>query len=113
MTTTDEPGAAPPGHQCAVPELDPGQQWTCPDPACGQTYGQQMPPPGSQVVNVGAVLQHIGDACIQVGHAMARGVPPEQIQAAFYQLGGQFAWGAQVFARYDVVVPLPPNGSGM
>lgn len=98
---------AEPPHWCAVPELDAGERWTCPEPDCGQTYGQQFasPPPGHEVVNIGDVLGPLAEACINAGHSFAQGVPPREVQNALYRLGGQVQRAASVFGHIGVALP--------
>ncbi|ANZ35223.1 hypothetical protein BBK82_03195 [Lentzea guizhouensis] len=101
--TNDDVVVVDAAHRCAVPELGPGESWVCPDPSCGQRYGQVFPP-GTEPVNVGFLLHELGEACVEVGHSFAAGVPPRVVQNAFYRLGGQLERAARVFATTDVLL---------
>jgi hypothetical protein len=110
VTTTDNlvEETADTEHRCDVPELQAGQSWTCPEPGCGESYGQQFPqlPPGTETVNVGFLLHELAEACVEVGHSFAVGTPPRTVQNAFYRLGGQLERTARVFARTDVLLAV-------
>lgn len=91
-------------HRCAVPELELGQAWTCPDPGCGRTYGQQLGP-DQELVNVGELLHDLAAAFIEGGHAFTPGVPPREVQAALYRVGGQVERAARALIQINVAVP--------
>lgn len=89
-------------HLCAVPELEAGQSWTCPDPGCGRQYGQQVP---YDVIAVGPMLHDLAAAFVQLGHALAAGSSIEQAQIAIYRVGGQVDRLATACERIKVAVP--------
>lgn len=96
-------------HRCDVPELQAGENWTCPDSACGQVYGQTFTPaqpPATERVNIGFLLHELAEACVEVGHSFAAGTPARVVQNAFYRLGGQVERTARVFANTDVLLPV-------
>ncbi len=106
-------------HKCAVPELQPGEDWTCPESDCGMKWGQQFAPPIAvgeaadepitipqpEIVNVGNLLRDMSDALVETGHAFVPGVPPRDAQAAFYRLGGAFARASKVFGQVGIAMP--------
>lgn len=100
--------AKEPAHRCVVPTLEAGESWICPDPDCGQRYGQMFAPqsPAVERVNVGFLLHEVADACIETGHTFAAGTPPREVQNAFYRLGGQLERAARAFGHIDVVLPV-------
>jgi hypothetical protein len=111
VTTTDNlvEETADTAHRCDVPELQAGQSWVCPDPACRQAYGQTFTfaePPATERVNVGFLLHELAEACVEVGHTFAAGTPPRVVQNAFYRLDGQLERTARVFSTTDVLLPV-------
>lgn len=108
MTEAQGDKAPDTAHRCDVPDLEPGQRWTCPVMGCGQQYGQTFAPqqPPTEQVNVGFLLHELAEACVEVGHSFASGVPPRVVQNAFYRLGGQLERTARVFSTTDVLLPV-------
>ncbi|MEV8439141.1 hypothetical protein AB0425_17340 [Actinosynnema sp. NPDC051121] len=85
-----------------MPELAPGQSWMCPEPGCGQQFGQQFP---ADVVQVGPMLHDLAQAFVQLGHALAAGSSVEQAQMAVYRVSGQIERLATACERLQVAVP--------
>jgi hypothetical protein len=55
---------------------------------------------------VGFLLHEVAEACVEVGHTFAAGVPPREVQNAFYRLGGQLERAARAFGNVDVLLPV-------
>ncbi|GAA1281296.1 hypothetical protein GCM10009634_26810 [Saccharothrix xinjiangensis] len=98
-------------HRCAVPELEAGQAWTCPEPGCGRQYGEQAriapqyDPETHDVIDVAELLRDLAAAFVEGGHAFTPGVPPRETQAALYRIGGQVQRAAAAFGHLRIAMP--------